>query len=124
MLSKIIACTALSFVLLTTHACKKTENEDTKYFSLKFKFSNSQPRLDNNGQSVGLAPGHAAQSPDFNKLSIHYIELVKDEYTQLGQGAIIYRAPEKNIVANGFTTAIDIRRLLDGGAYAQKSGSY
>lgn len=59
-----------------------------------FKFDSTQQRLNNLGQASTIAVGNAAQSPSFNVMSAHYIELAKYDTTQVGHGAVLYRADE------------------------------
>lgn len=74
---------------------------------IKFKFDPTQVRLDNLGQPSTVVSGNAAQSPVFNSISAHYLELAPNQYTALGQGSILYRAPE---TMNGGDLAIDFSR--------------
>ncbi len=61
----------------------------------KFKFDSTQVRLDNAGNiSTTIPAGHGAYSPVFNKMAAHYIELAQTDNTQLGEGAVLYHAPE------------------------------
>lgn len=69
-----------------------------------FKFDSSQVRLNNLGQPTPIPPGNAGQSPRFNSMSAHYVELTKDQFTGLGAGAVLYKAPE---VTTGGIKAID-----------------
>ncbi|MCW3085535.1 MAG: hypothetical protein JWP12_2901 [Bacteroidetes bacterium] len=55
----------------------------------KFKFDSTQVRLDNFGNPSTVASGNAAQSPHFNFMSQHYIELAND-LDALGAGKILY----------------------------------
>lgn len=71
---------------------------------VKFQFDENQARLNNLGQPSAVPAGNAAQSPIFNTISAHYIELAPNALTQIGQGAIIYHAPETNL---GGANAID-----------------
>ena len=71
---------------------------------VKFKFDPNQARLNNLGQPSTVAAGNAAQSPIFNSISAHYLEMAPNATTQLGQGTILYHAPETNV---GGSTAID-----------------
>ena len=73
----------------------------------KFKFDSTQTRLNNIGQPQGIAAGNAGQSPVFNKMSAHYIELAPTAFTGLGGGAVLYHAPETTI---GGATAIDFEK--------------
>ncbi len=71
---------------------------------VKFKFDPTQVRLNNLGQPSTVPAGNAAQSPLFNSISAHYIEFAPTAFTQLGQGSVVYHAPETSI---GGSTAID-----------------
>lgn len=71
---------------------------------IKFKFDPTQARLNNLGQPSNVASGNAAQTPIFNNISAHYVEMAPNATTQLGQGAILYHAPETN---DGGINAID-----------------
>jgi hypothetical protein len=55
----------------------------------KFKFDSTQVRLDNFGNPSVIPAGNAAQSPVFNLMSQHYIELAGN-FDSLGQGEVIY----------------------------------
>lgn len=61
---------------------------------VKFRFDPTQIRLDNLGQPSTIPAGHAAQSPIFNTISSHYLELAPDAFTALGQGTVLYRNAE------------------------------
>lgn len=74
---------------------------------VKFRFDPTQERLNNLGQPTAVSAGNAAQSPIFNTISSHYIELAPNANTQLGTGEIIYRAPE---TTGGGDNAIDFDR--------------
>ena len=71
---------------------------------VKFQFDPTQARLNNLGQPSTVAAGNAAQTPIFNLISSHYLELAPTANTQLGQGEILYHAPETTL---GGSTAID-----------------
>jgi hypothetical protein len=71
---------------------------------IKFKFDPLQNRLNNLGQVVPIPTGNAAQTPIFNSISAHYFELAPLPTTLLGQGAVLYHAPETTL---GGVTAID-----------------
>ncbi|MCF8256160.1 MAG: hypothetical protein K9J06_01305 [Flavobacteriales bacterium] len=75
----------------------------------RFKFDSQQERLDNFGQPVIVPQGNAAQSPDFNKISAHYVELIPNAITQLGDGQLLYRAPETTA---GGGNAIDFSQAV------------
>lgn len=62
----------------------------------RFKLDSTQARLNNIGQPVAVAQGNAAQSPTFNAISAHYIEMAAGDLTPVGDGAVLYRAEETN----------------------------
>jgi hypothetical protein len=51
-----------------------------------------------------MPAGNAGQSPRFNTMSAHYVEMAPSAFTALGGGAILYKAPQ---VSTGGATAID-----------------
>lgn len=69
-----------------------------------FKFDSTQVRLNALGQPSVMPSNHAGQSPRFNLMSAHYVEMTPNEFTALGGGAILYKAPE---VTTGGAKAID-----------------
>jgi hypothetical protein len=83
---------------LVLFSCKKDNNDDQNEVEprliFKFKFDPDQERLDNLGQASTVPAGHAAQDPDFNSISAHYIELTEGPLVQLGGGEILYEGPE------------------------------
>lgn len=95
--------------LLTIGCCffscdDKDDTASEPMLIIKFKFDPTQIRLNNLGQPSTVLPGNAAQTPIFNSISAHYIEFAPNALTQLGQGAIVYHAPETTL---GGTSAID-----------------
>ena len=64
---------------------------------LKFRFDSTQVRLDNLGQPATMPQGHAAQHPRFRKMSAHYVEFAPTMFTGLGQGKVLYHAPETTV---------------------------
>src|SRR6188472_4275762 len=100
----IIATSAILF-----QSCQKERSSAglaTKV-NFTFKFDSTQLRLNNLGQVAGIPAGNAGQSPRFNSMSAHYVELTKDQFTGLGAGAVLYHAPE---VTTGGATAIDFSK--------------
>jgi len=79
--------------LLTLSACKKEDdnnsNSDLKVL-FQLKFDPNQERLDGFGAPSVIPDGHAGQSPDFNSMSVHYIEFVPDQLTPIESGAVVY----------------------------------
>ena len=73
----------------------------------KFKFDSTQVRLNNIGQPSVIPPGNAAQSPVFNTMSAHYVELAPSAFTALGAGAVLYKADQTSVAGQ---TAIDFEK--------------
>ncbi len=73
----------------------------------KFKFDPNQERLDNFGQPSTIPNGNAAQSPNFNSISAHYIEMITSPWTQLGDGEVVYEGEK---TSDGGAEAIDFRK--------------
>ena len=95
-------------LLLFMISCKKESvNNSGPYLYLKYKFDSTQARLNNIGQASVIAQGNAGQSPVFNKMSAHYIELSPTAFSPLGSGAVIYHAPE---TTTGGANAIDFEK--------------
>lgn len=104
------------FVLISAFlfSCKKKEEEPTATTTepkliFKFKFDSTQVRLDNFGNVAVMPSNHRAQSPRFNKMSAHYLELAALDTTSLGLGKILYHAPETTV---GGTKAIDFYKSV------------
>lgn len=71
-----------------------TDNSTGPKLIFKFKFDSTQVRLNNLGQPSTVASGNAAQSPKFNSISAHYIEMAQTDVTAVGSGAVLYKAEE------------------------------
>ncbi len=104
-----IALVTLTISGILLFSCTKTETITNQVstnakVNFTFKFDSTQVRLNNLGQPSTLPAGNAAQSPKFNAMSAHYIEFSKDQFTALGSGAVVYKAPEVN---TGGANAID-----------------
>ncbi len=121
------------FIALGSISCDKDDNATTTngpMLYIQFKFDKNQERLNNLGQPAAVAPGNAALSPDFNAISAHYFELAQTQNTQLGEGDVLYHAPETTV---GGDKAIDFSqaRIVGEGQNflaiplsAVKAGSY
>lgn len=101
--------TALALVcLLAFSSCKKSDDTPaTVNINFTFKFDSTQARLNNIGQPSAIPAGNAGQSPRFNVMSAHYVELAPNALTPLGTGAVLYNAP---VVTTGGATAIDFTK--------------
>lgn len=94
---------AVSAIILSV-ACKKDNTSSTPATNTNpavpsgpqlifiFKFDSTQVRLNNLGQPDVMPTGHSGESPVFNGMSSHYIELAPTALTQLGNGDVLYRA--------------------------------
>lgn len=107
----------LSVILLLAMSCKKDskKNEplpDTPMLVFRFVFDSTQVRLDNLGNSAVLPSNHGAQSPVFNKMSAHYIEMTSSPWTLLGEGEVIFHNAETTA---GGATAIDFSKSFPVG---------
>lgn len=91
-------------------SCEDSDDvSEEPHLIVKFQFDPNQVRLNNLGQPAAIPSGHAAQSPDFSKISAHYFELTPTAYTQLGNGAILYHADETTA---GGAVAIDFSKAV------------
>jgi hypothetical protein len=104
-------------VIISVSSCKKDENDpippdDNPSLIFRFVFDSTQVRLDNIGNPKSVPPGHGAQSPRFNKMSAHYIELAPSPFTLLGDGEVVYHNAETTA---GGATAIDFSKSIPVG---------
>src|SRR3989442_2274965 len=95
------------FFLVIFSSCKKKDITTEPQVHFIFKFDSTQVRLNNLGQPSGVAAGNKAQSPKFNAMSAHYVELTPNQFTALGGGAVLYKAPETTA---GGANAIDFNK--------------
>ncbi len=102
-------CLPLLLLLVVFSSCQKEDETPATEAKLvlKFKFDSTQARLNNIGQPSAIAAGNAGQSPKFNKMSAHYVEMAPTAFTALGAGAVLYRAPETTA---GGSNAIDFEK--------------
>ena len=91
------------------NSCTYTPQVDEPMLIVKLKFDSTQARLDNFGAPASIPAGNAAQSPIFNVMSAHYIELAQNSTTQLGGGEIIYMGAE---TTTGGTNAVDFNQAI------------
>ncbi len=100
---------AFAAFLLCFNACSKNTNSANSSAQLEFvfKFDSTQERLNNIGLPASIPDGNSAQSPAFNTMSAHYVELAPSPLTPLGSGDVLYKAPEVN---TGGSMAIDFSK--------------
>lgn len=105
-------------LILAMSSCKKSSTDDDNntvtgpYVNFVFKFDSTQTRLNNLGAVSAIPAGNDAQSPKFNVMSAHYVELTPDQFTGLGAGAVLYKAPETTA---GGVNAIDFDKSTFAG---------
>ncbi len=110
--------TLLSLFIVTAACCSCSKNETASIpdpvvnLVFKFQFDSTQARLNNFGNPAAMPPGHAGQNPKMNTMSAHYIELAPSAFTQIGNGAIIYKAAE---TTTGGSNAINFSQALFAG---------
>ena len=104
----------LCISVLLFPSCKKDSSspKTTSTVNFIFKFDSTQARLNAIGQPSVMQAGHAGQSPRFNVMSAHYLELAPNATTALGAGAVLYKAPE---VTTGGASAIDFSQSYFAG---------
>ena len=91
-------------------SCEDSDDvSEEPHLIVKFQFDPNQVRLNNLGQPATIPSGHAAQSPDFRKISAHYFELAPTAYTQLTEGTVLYHADE---TTQGGSVAIDFSKAV------------
>ena len=98
----------LAILATTFNSCSKDDATDHHGMDhkliFKFVFDSTQVRLDAFGNPSSVPANHGAQSPRFNKMSAHYIELAQGALTALGAGEIVYHHDETTA---GGASAID-----------------
>ena len=102
----------LTVIALFAVSCSKPEEETGPKLIFKFRFDSTQTRLDNFGNVASMKSGNWGQSPVFQSMSAHYIELASDSITPLGFGSILYRAAEVGADPNN---AIDFSKSVFAG---------
>lgn len=96
-------------------SCKKDKDQPAPkepMLVFRFKFDSAQQRLDNFGNPSVIPSDHGAQSPSFNKMSAHYIELAPNEFTPLGSGTVVFHHDE---TTTGGSTAINFSKSVLAG---------
>jgi hypothetical protein len=93
----------------TSCSKKDTSANSSAHLVFVFKFDSTQQRLNNIGLPDAIPAGNSGQSPLFNTMSAHYVELAPNAFTALGSGDVLYRAPE---VTTGGNSAIDFSKSV------------
>jgi hypothetical protein len=109
--------TILSLLVLVAFAsCKKDKTSTTTttppagpQLKFVFKFDSTQTRYNSAGVATSVPSANGAQSPHFNGMSAHYIEMTKNNITAIGAGTVLYTTPtvvsSAVNISNGSTTA-------------------
>jgi len=110
-MKKISALIVLATIIFYLGSCSKERNQSnsTPQLVFVFKFDSTQERLNNIGLPDAIPAGNSGQSPAFNTMSSHYVELAPNAFTALGSGDVLYRAAE---VTTGGTNAIDFSKSV------------
>ncbi len=109
-MKRIVGLFLILVLVFSFFSCEDEDDSDNgPYLIVKFQFDSNQVRLNNLGQPAVIPSGHAAQSPDFSKISAHYFELAPNAYTQLTQGTVLYHADE---TTQGGSVAIDFSKAV------------
>lgn len=99
------AVLATMLIACFVSACNSdTPSSSDAQLIFRFKFDSTQVRLNNLGQAATIPAGHAVQSPRFNRMSAHYVELASAALTALGTGEVLFRNAETTA---GGESAID-----------------
>jgi hypothetical protein len=105
----------VALVALAAIGCKKETSQNSisnANLVFKFKFDSTQVRLNNIGQPSTIPAGNAAQSPAFNTMSAHYVELAPSAFTALGGGEVLYKAAQTDVAGQ---TAIEFDKAKFAG---------
>ena len=109
-MKKLVVLFTFFSIIISFFSCDDSDNKaEEPHLIIKFQFDPNQARLNNLGQPASVASGNAAQTPVFNAISAHYFELAPTAFTQLGNGTILYHAPE---TIDGGEVAIDFERAI------------
>ncbi|MDB4534668.1 hypothetical protein N9242_07340, partial [Vicingaceae bacterium] len=90
-------------------ASSSSSNQSEPNLVFKFYFDSTADRLDNFGNPSSIPSGNAAQSPSFNMLSFHSLELAPDSNTAVGFGTIVYKGAETTV---GGSNAVDFDQAI------------
>ena len=90
----VLLCAAVSYHCTPAADVAPSDPTAGPRLTFRYRFDTEQERLDNLGQPAEIPAGNAAQTPDFQRLSVHVIDLAPDRFTPYGQGANAYRGAE------------------------------
>ncbi len=115
--SKLMKIFPFLFLLLslTIISCTPTAddtvdpNTTDRKIRFQFKFDENQTRLGAIGQASVIPEGNAAQTPDFQKLSVHVMDMTPNRFTPYGQGFLAYKGAETTA---GGANAVDFDKAI------------
>jgi len=101
----------ISIISLSFYSCNSDDNQTSSVPKLifKFKFDPNQDRLNNFGAPQSIPEFHAAQTPTFNSMGAHYIELSENGNLPAYEGTLIHESPK---TTEGGAAAIDFDEAL------------
>jgi hypothetical protein len=105
-MKKIFFLLVMALATASFFSCSK-ESSTEPMLIIKFKFDPNQARLNNWGEASTIPTENAAQTPIFNTIGSHYIELAPNANTPLLSGTVLYRGVE---TTNGGANAIDFSK--------------
>lgn len=108
---------ALIASLILTACSKDVRTFSDIHFSLVFDAE--QQRLDNLGNPSEIPTGHAAQIPDMQFMSIHYLEISQDETVPFKGGALLFQAPETEVGGAGAIDFAQSKLAIEGEDFLQ-----
>lgn len=111
--STIPVCILFGAIFTLLVACAEDDAPTEPMLHVRVVFDNDQQRLDNLGDPATIPPGHAAQTPSFQQLGIHSLELLRDAFVLPGEGAEVFTGA---VTDAGGPSAIDFDQqvLTDG----------
>ena len=101
----------LNLILFLFMSCSSDNSVDNARVLFKLQFDPDQARLDNFGQLESVPEGNAAQTPRFNEMGVHYIELSEGINILAYEGTEIFNSPT---TIEGGKEAIDFEQALYG----------
>lgn len=100
---------AIAFISCNSKTEDPIANGSEATLRFKFKFEENQERLNAIGEPATIAVGNAAQTPLFNQLSVHVIDLSPNRFTPYGEGFLAYKGAE---TTTGGANAVDFERAI------------
>ena len=97
------------FVLIGLGCDRGDDPEPTGNLIFRIETDDSQARVNSFGQPSTLPSNHAAQSPRFNAISAHLVELTPNALTLPGNGEIAYQGAETTA---GGDNAVDFDQAI------------